>query len=551
MLQYYYNGNILTMNSHEPRVPHMLVSAGKILHSSDSTAPLGLDFRSAGFETVRRERSKDVTFIDLAGRTIVPGICDSHAHFLWWGIELTNADLNNTRSEQECIDILKAHTPSPEPGQWVLGRGWTHNLWDDPRFPSRDSLDAVYPDNPVFLSSKCGHVAWVNSKALALAGITDDTPDPEGGEIERVNGRVTGILKELAMDPVADQRAERTDGQRRKALARAQEIAHGLGITSMQTPEDLATWEFMQKAHAENLLTMRLNFWIPVAHLDAMIDGASRHGLGDDRLRISAIKVFMDGSLGGRTALMYEPYENEPENTGVEVTSLEDIVDFTLRANAAGLSMAVHAIGDLAIGNVLTAYQRAAEAYGTEGDTRTNPVLRNRIEHLQIVHDQDWARIRNLKPIASIQPIHLCADRKPADQFWGSRARNAYAIRTAVDAGCLLVFGSDVPVESCNPFWGMYAAITRKSLDGNPEGGWYPEQAISVQETLEAYTINPAIASGQQDRLGSLEPGKLADFVVLPHDPFAITPEELRDTLPLATYSEGKCVYASDNWKIS
>ena len=549
MIQYYYNGNILTMNRETPRSPHMLVAEGKILHCDPSPAPLGLDFRASDFSTIQSARKSEVEFIDLNGQTVIPGICDAHAHFLMWGLGLSHADLVPTRSEQECLDIIKEMNQNLEPGDWVLGRGWTHNLWENPKLPTRDSLDALFPDNPVYLSSKCGHLAWVNSKALAMAGITDATPDPYGGEMERDTGRLTGILKELAMDPVAELRREPSEKDWRKALAMAQHEAHRLGITSMQTPEDITTWGYLQKFHAEDLLTMRVNFWIPVAQLDAMLDGHTRHGLGDDRLRISAIKIFADGSLGGRTSLMYEDHENEPGNRGVEVTSVEDITEATLRANRAGLSMAIHAIGDLAVGNVITAYEKAAEELGTDGDTTNNPVLRNRIEHLQIFHDRDLDRIKKLKPIASIQPIHLCADMHPADMYWGSRAKNAYACRTAADAGCLLVFGSDVPVESCNPFWGMYAAITRNDIEGKPGDGWYPQECISLQETLEAYTINTAIASGQQDRLGSLETGKYADFVILEQDPHSQSSEQLRDTLPVATYINGECVFATDFWK--
>lgn len=550
MISYFYNGNILTMNASEPSVPHMLVADNKILHCSSAPAPLGLDFRSPDFADIRTQRGADVTFVDLGGQTVIPGICDAHAHFLMWGLNLTDADLVPSRSLEQCLQILKDHARNTPPGEWIRGRGWTHNLWEKPEFPTRDSLDQLFPDNPVYLSSKCGHVAWVNTRALEMAGITDTTPDPDGGEIEHdASGRVTGILKENAMDDVAALRAEPTDHQRRTALQRAQAIAHSMGITAMQTPEDLDTWEFMQKAHAEKLLTLRINFWIPVSALDALLADRTRHGLGDDTLRIGAVKIFADGSLGGRTALMYEDHENEPGNTGVVVTTAEDILDATLRANRAGLSMAIHAIGDKAVGNVISAYEAAARELGTEGDTSTNPVLRNRIEHLQVFADLDLERLRQLKPIASMQPIHLCADMIPADNYWGARSKYAYAFRTLKNAGCLLAFGSDVPVESCNPFYGIYAAITKKDLDAKPADGWYPQEAITLQETLEAYTINTAIASGQQDVLGSLEKGKLADFVVLPADPFTLSPEEIRDMLPVATYVNGQCVYTAADWK--
>ncbi len=542
-LVYYYNANIITMNPLASRAPHMLVCGDRILHCDESRAPFGLDYRDADFGRVRESMAGHVKFVNLGGRTVLPGICDAHAHFIQWGRILAHANLNDTKSEEECIERLKEHAGNTPAGEWIFGRGWAHNLWDVEKLPSRDSLDAAFPDNPVYLTSKCGHLTWVNSAALAAGEVTDSTPDPSGGELERKNGRLTGILKEEANELVYRAVGEITSAQWYAGLERAQEVAHSQGITAMHTPESLDTWEFIQKAHSEELLSMRVNFWIPVSALDHLTESRMRDGLGDDRLRIGAVKVFMDGSLGGRTALMYDPYEGEPDNIGIEITDAETIIRWTLQANRAGLSMAVHAIGDLAVGNLITAYEKAAEELGTDGDTRTNPVLRNRIEHLQVYAERDIERLKKLRPIASIQPIHLCADMKPADAYWGDRSRYAYACRSVADMGSLLVFGSDVPVEPCNPFYGMYAAITRNSLEGKPGNGWYPEECISLQETLEAYTINCAISSGQQDVLGSLESGKYADFIILQEDPFELSHDDLRETKPLATISGGKTLY--------
>lgn len=542
-LTYFYNGTILTMNRRTPQAPHMLVAEGKVWHCSEEEAPLGLDYRAPDFETTRQQMSRDVEFVDLGGQTVMPGVCDAHAHFLWWGNTLAQADLSRAKSEAECLELLKTQGADGDGDGWVLGHGWAHNLWQGSKLPTRESLDAAFPDRPVLLDSKCGHLAWVNTRALQLAGVPEDAADPEGGEFERAGGRLTGILKETACSLVSKKVGPLTEKQRFAALEKAQKKAHALGITAMQTPEDLETWHFLQRAHAQGLLTMRVNFWMPVSALDDLCAAKITHGLGDHQLRISAIKIFTDGSLGGRTALMYDAYENEPANLGVEVTDVETITAKTLQANRAGLSMAIHAIGDRAVGHVLTAYEKAAAELGTAGDTTTNPVLRNRIEHLQVYSDRDRERIRALKPVASMQPIHLCADMGPADRHWGSRAKNAYACRTLTDSGCLLVFGSDVPVEPCNPFWGMYAAATRNDLTGAPGNGWNPEEKLSMQEILEAYTLNPAIAAGEQNVLGSLEPGKLADFIILPENPLKVTAEELKDMTPVATYIEGKLVY--------
>ncbi len=548
-LAYYYNGNIITMNPRVPRSPHMLVSSGRVWHCDPAPAPLGLDYREADFSRTREKLAGQVRFVDLQGKTVVPGFCDAHAHFLWWGVALAQVDLHEATSEADSIARIKAHAGDVTPGEWITGGRWAHNLWPSRELPSLESLDQAFPDNPVMLSSKCGHLSWVNSAALKLAGVTATTPDPDGGEIDRRDGRLSGILKETAIELVSSQTGDLTEAQRFAALERGQKKAHSMGITSMHTPEDMDTWEFMQVAHRAEKLSMRINFWVPVSSLDHHCSVRARHGLGDHRLRISAVKIFTDGSLGGRTALMYEPYEGEPDNLGIEVNTEEEIVARTLQANRAGLSMAIHAIGDKAVGYVLNAYEQAAAELGTAGDTRSNPVLRNRIEHLQVYHSNDLERIRKLKPIVSMQPIHLCADMGPADRHWGSRAPNAYAMRTLKDAGCLLAFGSDIPVEPGNPLWGVYAAITRNALDKTPGDGWNPQERITMQEALEAYTINTAIASGEQDVLGSLEPGKFADFVILPDDPFEVPADQLLTMDPLATISEGEAVYAVPEWE--
>lgn len=546
-LKYFYNGNILTMNRNQPKARHMLVANDRLLYIGNDRAPLGLDYQDSDFESRVAGSDASVEFIDLKGKTVLPGLTDAHAHFLWWGQTLTEAELYASTSEDHALQLLVDHQKSSGASSgWIRGRGWSQNLWTDTAFPNCKKLDELFPDRPVVLGSKCGHVAWVNSAALREAGITDSTPDPEGGEIERVNGVATGILKETAIDLVEDRIGPLTIEQRWQALERAQEYAHSLGITCMQTPEYMDAWKFLQVAHANHKLTMRVQFWMPVSHLDAMLASGISHDLGDDQLCISAVKVFADGSLGGRTAQMVEPYENEPDNYGIEVHTAEFMLEKTLLANAAGLSMAIHAIGDKAIENVVAAYEAAAEKFGTDGTTETNPVLRNRVEHFQVYHPSHVERFRKLKPIASIQPIHLCADMGPADRFWGARSAYTYAIKSIKEMGCPIVFGSDAPVEPISPFYGLYAATTRCNLEGKPTGGWQPQECIGLQDALEAYTINCAHAAGKQRSLGSLETGKYADFIILEEDPFEQSPEALRDTRPLATYSGGKCVYASE-----
>lgn len=547
-LVYLYNGNILTMNPAEPRATQLMISGDRIWHCSDDVAPLGLNYRASGFATARKELKEHVQFIDLQGQTVLPGLVDAHIHFLWWAMNLEVADLSAARSEEECIEVLRTHAAGIRPGEWIRGFGWSHNLWDSFRLPVRSSLDAAFPNNPVHLSSKCGHLAWTNSAALQAAEVNDSTRNPAGGEIERREGRATGILKETAICLVSDRIGPPGEEQRLRALRRGQQLAHSLGLTGMQTPEDLDTWGFLQRARAADELSMRINFWIPAAAFDHLEGIQAQCGLGDERLRISAVKLFSDGSLGGRTALMYEPYEGEPENFGICVSDREEIHRITLRANRAGLPMAIHAIGDKAVDNVLAAYEASAEELGASGAAGVWPNVRNRIEHLQVYSDRDLERIRKLKPVASMQPIHLCADMGPAEKFWGTRSRNAYAFRTLAEAGCTLAFGSDAPVESLNPWYGLYAAITRCNMEGEPAGGWNREEKIGLQQALECYTVNCAAASGQAELLGTLSAGKLADFIVLPEDPFSLSPESLREMKPVATYSGANCVHAQPDW---
>ncbi len=546
-LRYYFNATIHTMDPARPVAGHMLVAGDRILSCNDDESPLGIHHARPGFGDTRRRLADSVTFHDLQGATVIPGMTDSHVHFLWWALNMTLADLGIARSEAHAVEVLRKHCGAVAAGKWIVGFGWAHNLWEDPRLPSRASLDAAFPDNPVFLSSKCGHLAWVNSAALAAAGLGDDSPDPQGGELERradgTGRQLTGILKENATSLVESRITKPGREDLLRALKAGQERAHSLGLTSVHTPEPLDTWDFLQTAHGEGLLTMRVQFLIPVAALEHLEGLRARHGLGDPMLRIAGVKMFTDGSLGGRTAWMYEPYEGEPGNTGICVAGPDEIRETTLRANRAGLPMAIHAIGDRSVGDVLRAFDAAREELGASGAAGTSPAVANRIEHLQSYSPRDLDLIRRVRPVASMQPVHLCADMGPADRFWGDRARHAYACRTLSDAGCLMSFGSDAPVEPIEPFFGVYAATTRRNLDGAPEPGWNPQEKITREEALAAYTRNPAIVAGTQAGLGTLAPGKLADFVVLPGDPCRVADGELRDMRPRATFVSGQCVF--------
>ncbi|MCX7963689.1 MAG: amidohydrolase family protein [Candidatus Sumerlaea chitinivorans] len=545
-LKYFYNGRIRTMDRRRSVVPHMLVAGERIWFCAESRAPLGLDFREAGFAAQRRAWESEIEFIDLEKRTVLPGLADAHVHFLQWAMFASRPDLTSARSEEEALAILRQEA-TPEGEEWLVAFGWSHNEWPGGRLPSKESLDAVFPHRPVYATSKCGHLAWVNSAALARAGITPATPDPPGGEIGREmrNGVpfLTGVLKENAIYLVERHIPTPTESVRRNAFLKAQAKAHALGITAIHTPEDLEAWDFYLRARATGLLRLRTAFLAPVQALPEIASLRLRHGMGDDWLFLAGIKVFADGSLGGRTALMYEAYEGEPHNSGVVVTDYPELLRVTIQANRAGLPVAIHAIGDLAVGQVLRAFAASAVEVGTNGAVGTQPLVRNRIEHLQLYAECDLELLREVRPVASMQPVHLCADWKAADEYWGKRARRAYAFHTLSRCGCLLAFGSDAPVEPINPWFGLYAATTRLDLCNERATPWYREEQIPLEDAVAAYTLGPARAVGKLHVTGSLEVGKYADFVVLEEDPFTIPPKELRNVIPYETYVSGECVH--------
>lgn len=546
-LKYFYNGNIRTLEPNHPWAPHMLVAGERIWFCCDQRAPLGLDFRESGFDHQRKLLADQVECIDLGGRTVMPGFIDAHVHFLWWALTMTRPDLSGARSEAQAVETLLSRTTHVAPGEWILGHGWSHNTWPGATLPSKASLDAAFPHNPVFLTSKCGHLAWLNSRALRLLGITPSTPDPPGGAIYRreVDGNVelTGILAEDAVGRAEAALPPPSLPTKRQAFVQAQLRAHALGIVAIHTPEDLDTFDFYQQMHSDGLLRLRVAFYAPAADLDALLATRLRYGFGDDWLFLAGVKIFADGSLGGRTAWLYHPYENEPDSVGTPVRTFEEILALTIRANRAGLPVATHAIGDRAVGEVLRAYELAAAETGSMGATGTRPLVRNRVEHLQLIAPQDFDLIRSVRPIASVQPVHLCTDWRPADLHWGKRARYAYALRTLAQCACPLAFGSDAPVEPIEPWWGIHAAVNRCDLQGQPPHGWYPEERLDLEQAIASYTLGGAVACGRNRSLGSLKPGKLADFIVLDQDPWQVAPTQLRNLSVLQTYVAGECVY--------
>jgi predicted amidohydrolase YtcJ len=431
-------------------------------------------------------------------------------------------------------------------GAWLLGAGWRRNDFDDRRLPTAADLDAVVGDRPAVLQSHDHHSIWCNSAALALAGVTAETPDPDGGKLERdADGRLTGVLYETAEDLVMRHAPEPSEAEHDAALREALAALAARGITSVHNFTGGATLTdrrlalgALQRARAAGDLTLRVYQLISSDDLDAAIAIGLRTGLGDEWLRLGHLKLFADGALGSRTAWMAEPYEGEPENRGVAIHPPDRLRDLIERAARAGLAPAIHAIGDRANQEVLNIY----EVGRREG--WLPPALRPRVEHAQVLLPADLSRLARLDVIASMQPSHCTSDMIAADENWGERSRYAYAWNSLLEYNTVLAFGSDAPVEEPDVIAGLHAAVTRQRANGQPDGGWRPAECITAAEALWAYTLGAAYASGEEDVKGSLAPGMLGDVTVLSADPTALPGSELLDVQVEQTIVGGRVVYA-------
>jgi predicted amidohydrolase YtcJ len=436
---------------------------------------------------------------------------------------------------------------STPPDAWILGHGWNQNNWPE-GFGTAADLDAAAPQHPVYLTAKSLHAAWANSVALDLAGLGPATPDPPAGRLGRdAHGRPDGILLENAMQLVAGVIPEPSAEQVTRAIREAQPVLWRMGLTGAHDFDRRRCFVALQSLHARGELRLRVTKSIPLEDLPHAAALGLRSGFGDDFLRIGQVKAFADGALGPQTAAMLQPYEGDSGNRGMLMLDAEELFEHGRLAVESGLGLAVHAIGDRANHEVLNAFAQLREYEHKHLSGAQSPGtgrLRHRIEHVQVLHPDDAARLEELQVIASMQPVHATSDMLMADRHWGERAALAYAWRTQLDHGAALAFGSDAPVESPNPFWGLHAAVTRRRPDGSPgPQGWYPEQRLAVEEALQAYTSGAAYAAGLEDRLGRLAPGCLADLLVLEADPFACDPDQLLELRPQATMVGGEWVY--------
>lgn len=525
------NALIRTLDDRQPTATAIAIDQGRIL-AVGATDPLLAEFGSR-FEVE-----------DLHSLVILPGLTDAHLHLREYTLELEGVSCETT-TRAECLQRVAARARLTPPGEWILGNGFNQNSWPDGAGTATD-LDRVAPHNPVYITHKSHHAAWVNHPALKLAELTPATPDPPGGRLGRgPDGSLDGILyEESATQLVAGVIPQPSVHQLAQAFRRALPRLWQVGLTGVHDFDSRDCFAALEILHATGDLGLRVVKSISLEDLPLAVGLGLRSGFGDDMLRIGPVKAFMDGALGPQTAAMLAPYEGTAQDCGILILTAEQLFEHARLAAENGLSMAVHAIGDRAVREVLNAYQRLRTF---EHDHLASPGLRHRIEHVQLVHPQDVGRLSALNVIASMQPIHATSDMRMADRHWGKRAELAYAWRAQLEQGARLAFGSDAPVESPNPFLGLHAAVTRRRADGSPgEPGWHPEQRLTLLEALHAFTIGPAYAAGTEGRLGKLAPGYLADLIVLEVDPFSCDPHELQFILPMRTMVGGKWVFSQE-----
>lgn len=478
---------------------------------------------------------------DLDGKVVLPGLTDAHLHLQEYVTSRQVVDCE-VDSKAECLRRVSERARQTPVGEWVRGHGWNQNEWGGD-WPSAADLDALIPDHPVYLTAKSLHAAVANRAALQRAGLTPSTPEPAHGNIQRdEQGLPTGLLFEGATSLVEEAIPEPSAEALAASLRGVLPVFWHMGLTGVHDFDRWTCFMALQLLHERGELGLRVVKSIPFDLLPRAVELGLRSGSGDDTLRLGALKLFADGALGPHTAAMFDPYVDEGKNRGILNLDGEAIFEIGCQAAECGLGLAVHAIGDRANHEVLNGFTRL-RVYEREHGL---PALRHRVEHVQLLHPQDAGRLAELQVIASMQPIHATSDMPAADHCWGRRCRLAYAWQTQLHYGARLAFGSDAPVESPNPFWGLHAAVTRRRADGSPgPDGWYPEQRLTFQEALEGFTLGPAYAAGLEDRLGRLASGYLADLVVLGVDPFAGDRSELRTMQPVATMIGGEWVWRS------
>ncbi len=520
------NGNVRPMAGNSSGVTAVAVKGNRVvaIGSDASIRPL------AGSAT---------KVIDLKGKTVIPGFNDAHVHFLETGQQLSSVDLRTAKTPAEFVERIKAFAAKLPKGRWILGGKWDHENWTPNDLPTAAMIDAVTPDNPVFIDRLDGHMALANSAALKLAGVNKDTKEVPGGEIVRDSaGNPTGVLKDEAMTYVSKVIPSPSWDERLEAAQAASEHAASLGVTSVQDMSAGTDVGVYQELVRRGTLKTRVYGCSPLGDYQRWARTGVRAAFGDAMLRVGCLKGFADGSLGSTTAWFFEPYLDAPNSTGLAMADVMTTMrDDITNADKAGLQIRIHAIGDRANAVILDHFKAAEQSVGVHDRRFT-------IEHAQHVRIADLKRFAGQKVVASMQPYHIIDDGRWAwKRLDEPRLKGTYAFRTILDSGGVLAFGSDSPVAPLDPIWGVYAAVTRRTLDDKNPEGWIPEQKITVEETIRAFTAGSAYAEFQESIKGTIEPGKLADMVVLSDDIFSIDPVKIRDIRVLMTFVDGRLVY--------
>jgi hypothetical protein len=533
------NGNIRTLDSQKPQARAIGIKGGRIIAVGENDA-------IASLADQKTER------VELNGRLAIPGLMDSHFHFYDWAMGRQQLDLARVNALDELLDQVALTAGQLPQEKWILGQGWNESDWPEHTMPRRDHLDGVAPSHPVALWRCDLHLVSVNSRALELAAIDESTPDPPDGVIEKDSaGRPTGILRELAPNLVKSVIPPPSADELVSAMRDGVTHLHTLGLTAVHDARLMGGLEGAAALRAWQLLNEKgkldLRCWVSLAgeRLEEAIALGLRTGLGDDRLRIGPVKYFADGGMGARTAWMLEPYLDA--EYGMPLGSMAELSRKIAAAEKAGLAVMVHAIGDRANREIITILEELADIRSKATQpSSAPPLLPHRIEHTQMIRSEDIKRLAKLKVAACVQPHNMILDINMIDESVGERGRWTYAYKEMLDAGIPLLFSSDAPVCDPSPLVGIHAAVTRQRRDGTPQGGWYPEQRIRVEDAVRGYTTAPAAFYGQSRKMGTLTPGKKADMIVLDRDIFEVDPMEIADARVEMTIFDGRIVFRSD-----
>lgn len=516
---------------------------GEELHEFKSVAIKNGKFIETSNVSLAEKYSNSIV-IDGNGKTLLPGLIDAHGHVMGLGFQQLNVDLMGISSLEATLDTLKSYAEANPDLEWIQGRGWNQTLWEENEFPTAADIDKVISDRPVWLSRVDGHAGWGNTMALQMAGVSKDTPDPQGGKIIRDgSGKATGVFIDAAQGFVESEIPAPTEKEQKLALEKAYDQMAKMGITSVHDAGvGVKAWELYKEFADQGKAKTRI--YGMISGSGGTFDELSKNGpiksYANDMLALRSVKLYSDGALGSRGAAMLQPYSDDPGNVGLLFMEQEEMDASVSKVVGKGFQANIHAIGDAGNRQVLDALEKAQNEHGDQG-------LRNRVEHAQIVSLTDIPRFKELDIIASMQPTHATSDKNMAEDRVGpQRIKGGYAWKTFLEQGTVVAAGSDFPVEHSNPFFGLYSAVTRMDHSGNPEGGWYPNESLTRQEALRAFTIDAAYAAHQEDVLGSVEAGKWADFILLDENYFEIPASEIWKIKVHETWVAGKKVYSSE-----